>query len=171
VIHEEFWRVISEFPEYQISNLGRIIHKDRPNTTRKININHQGFPTVVLFDKEHSGSRYVRQVNKIVATTFLEPPRSGHDAVWHIDGDLQNCHADNLKWDMRARVLEWNEMNRVGQPRLRTPPVMHAATGKVFANAYEAGLHFSELETSIVKHIESYPEQYQDRARYRYVDA
>lgn len=171
MIHEEEWRVLSEFPEYQVSNLGRIVHKERPNTARKVNINHQGFPTVVLFDKEHSGSRYVRQVNKLVATTFLGPPPRGQDAVWHIDGDLENCQADNLKWDMRARVLEWNEMNRLGHPRIKTGPVMHTASGKVFNNAYECGLHFSELESSIVKHIESYPEQYADRARYRYVDA
>ena len=43
---EEIWRVIEEFPDYMVSNYGRVIHKDRPNTPRTQAINHQGFPNL-----------------------------------------------------------------------------------------------------------------------------
>lgn len=169
MIHEEQWAVIEEFPDYQVSNLGRIIKSSHPNRVRKLGINHKGFPTVVLFNSNHPGSRYLRHVNQLVARAFLGPPPARHDAVWHIDGDLENCFADNLRWDMRSRVLEWNDMQRNGEPRYKTPKVMVNATGKIYDNAFECGMGESEIETAIVTHIENYPPQYIDRARYRYV--
>lgn len=169
MIHEETWKVIEEFPDYQISSLGRIIHKDRPETPRRVNINHAGFPTLTLFKKEHGGARYVRQVNKLVAIAFLGPAPKRLDSIWHFDGDLLNCYADNLKWDMRARVLEWNEMHRTMTPKYKTPKVMVNATGDVYDNAFMCGLAVSEIETAVVTHIENYPAQYADRARFMYV--
>lgn len=169
MIHEEVWRPIEGFPDYQVSNLGRVLHLERPNTTRKTSINHQGFPTLVLFHKAHTGARYVRHLNKLVATAFLGPPPPKMDSVWHLDGDLQNCQADNLRWDMRARVLEWNDMHRTG-PKLRTPQVMDNKTGHIFDNAFEYAIHVGDIETAIATHIERYPPQYIDRARCRYVE-
>lgn len=169
MIHEEEWKTIEDFPEYQVSSLGRIINIHRPNTARKQAINHAGFPTVVLFKTEHPGSRYLRQVNKLVATAFLGPPPPKMDSVWHLDGDLENCYVDNLVWDMRSRVLEWNDMHRTLTPRYKTPPVMINETGKIYANAFECGMAVSEIETAVVTHIENYPAQHAHRARYRYV--
>lgn len=170
MIQEEIWRPVDGFPDYQVSNLGRVIHLERPNTTRKTSVNHQGFPTLVLFHKDHAGARYLRQLNKLVAMAFIGPPPRKMDSVWHLDGDFQNCQADNLKWDMRARVLEWNDMNRTGTPKFRTPRVMENKTGRIFNNAYECALAVGDIETAVVTHIEKYPLQYVDRARYQYVD-
>lgn len=169
MIHLEEWVEIQDFPEYVVSNLGHVQHKERPNTNRKTYPNHQGFPTIVLF-RPNNPSRYVRHVNKLVAQAFLEPPpHRDMTAVWHLDGDLLNCQVDNLKWDTRPRVLEWNEMHRVGAPKYTTPGVMVNASGKVFSSAYECALHVGDIETAVVAHIERYPDEYADRAKYRYV--
>lgn len=165
---DEEWGPIAEFPNYLISNLGQIRHKDRVEP-RKFSINHQGFPVVVLW-VEDNPTRYLRQVNRLVAETYLPPPEHRTlTAVWHIDGNFENCRADNLKWDRRDRVLEWNDMQRTGQPQYHTPKVMYNRTEEIFANAYEAGLATGEIESSVIGNIEKYPEQYADRARYRYV--
>jgi hypothetical protein len=170
LIHEEVWVEIEGFPEYIISNLGHIRHKDRQNTNRKAYPNHQGFLTIVLF-KPPSKSRYVRHVNKLVASAFLEPP-AHHDmtSVWHLDGDLLNCQADNLKWDRRDRVLEWNDMHRTTVPRYRTPNVMDNSTGRIYSSAFECGMATGEIESSVIAHVERYGD-YADRGKYRYVDA
>lgn len=167
---EEIWRPVDGFPDYQVSSYGNIVHVERPNLIRKTTLNHQGFPNLVLFNKEHPGARYLRQVNKLVATAFLGRPPAKMDAVWHINGDLQDCHADNLKWDMRARVMEWNEMHREGEPKFRTPQVMINETGRIYNNAFEVALAVGDIETAVVGHIERYPPQYADRARYKYVE-
>lgn len=167
---DEVWKPIEDFPDYQISSFGNIIHMDRPDTLRKVSLNHKGFPTLVLFHKEHPGSRYLRQVNQLVAEAFLGPPTVKLNSVWHIDGDLTNCNVENLKWEMRSRVMEWNEMHRSGIPKYRTPAVRNNKTGKEYINAFEAALAAGDIETAIVSHIEKYPPQYADRARFQYVD-
>lgn len=166
---EEIWREIEGFPDYMVSNYGLVIHRSRPNTPRSVSINHQGFPNLVLFKKEHPGSRYLRQVNKLVATAFLPEPPSNLTAVWHKDGNLQNCYFENLKWDLRSRVMEWNEMNRDGEPKFHTGAVMDNRTGLLYTNALELALHIGATETEIVRRIEAYPPHLQDQAPYKYV--
>lgn len=169
MIHQEEWREIEGFPLYEVSNLGRI-RNAKANQIRKTQLNHQGFPTLVLYNTPDP-TRYVRQLNKLVATAFLpQPDTSDMTSVWHLDGDLENCAADNLKWDRRDRVLEWNEMHRVRQPRLRTPDVMDNSSGRVYTSAFECGLAVGDIESAVVAHIERYPDHLADRAKYRYVE-
>ena len=163
---EEIWAPIEDFDLYEVSNYGQIRHIDRQ--PRKLYLNPQGFPTVVLFMGEVK-TRYVRQVNKLVLTAFGQPPeRRDQNAVWHKDGNLENCHINNLIWDRRDRVLQWNDMHRTGQPKYRTPPVMVNRTGEIYANAFECALAEGTIEASIIGHIERFGD-YVDRAKYKYV--
>ncbi len=160
---EEEWAELEEFPNYVISTQGRIRHKDREHC-RQISVNENGFPIVVLFGRfgGESKTRYLRQVNKLVADTFLE--RSVLDdctSVWHIDGDLMNCDASNLKWDTRGRVLEWNEMHRSRTPRYDTPSVHNVYTGRVYDNAFECAMDEGRLESDIVWRAERGSPRYQ----------
>lgn len=165
---DELWAGIEDFPQYAVSSIGRI-QNVTTNKIRKIQVNHQGFPVLVLYNPPNP-TRYMRHLNKLVAEAFLSlPEHRTLNTVWHIDGDLQNCRADNLKWDRRDRVLEWNDMHRTDLPKYHTPKVMYNRTEEIFANAYEAGLATGEIESSVIGNIEKYPEQYADRARYRYV--
>lgn len=165
----EEWRLIQDFPKYHISSLGRI-RNIATQSIRSVRPNHQGFPTLVLY-KSDNPTRFVRQVNMLVAQTFLESPEHrSMTSVWHINGDFNDCRANNLRWDTRARVMEWNDMWRTNTPRLRTPRVMVNKTGRIFPNAFECGKYVGELETAVVSHIENFPPQYADRARFRYVE-
>lgn len=165
----EEWRTIKEFPHYEISSYGRVRFKGRTNA-RKITINERGFP-VILLSSATSPTRYLRQVNKLVATAFLPPPSyTDSTAVWHKDGDLSNCHYSNLMWERRDRVLEWNEMHRTGKPRYQTPPVKNNRTGEIYKDAYDCAMQEGVLESSIVWRIEQQAlSLYDEKARYRYV--
>jgi hypothetical protein len=169
VFENEEWREIEEFPHYSISNYGRVKHENRIEA-RKITINDRGFPIVTLFCKD-SKTRYLRQINKLVAQAFLPPPiYSDETAVWHIDGDLSNCRVENLKWDTRSRVLEWNEMHRTLSPKLKTPKVKNNRTGKVYDNAFMCAIDEGALETTIVWKEERQARNVEDdNARYRYI--
>jgi hypothetical protein len=169
MIEEEEWKVIEEFPRYMVSNLGDVKHIDR-HEPRKISVNNKGFPIVVLFGQD-SKTRYLRQINKLVASAFLRPT-TFHDetAVWHIDGDLLNCRADNLKWALRSHVLEWNEMHRSRVPKFKTPHIRDNQTGEIFSNALECGLANGELESKVLWRIERQARNTTDpEARYMYV--
>lgn len=166
---EEEWRHVRDFPHYVVSDLGRIKHVDR-RTPRRLRTNERGF-VVVLLSSNSSPTRYLRQVNKLVARAFLPVPEyDSENSIWHLDGDLTNCRADNLRWDLRSRVLEWNEMHRTGEPKFPTPRVKNNTTGRVYTNAYECGLAEGLLESTVLWFVERQADHMEDNnAEFRYL--
>jgi len=174
MFENEDWRVIEEFPDYFVSNYGRIKHKDR-NEARQVAVNKQGFPVILLTNKPDP-TRYLRQVNKLVALAFLPEPQNTEyadfNSVWHIDGNLANCNVENLKWETRPHVLEWNDMHRRGKPKLKTPQVKNNNTGELYESAYHCGISEGILESEIVWRIERLAHSmFAENTRYRYVTA
>lgn len=169
MFENEEWRPIAEFPHYLVSNCGRIRHRNRTNA-RAVTVNEKGF-VVILLSSATSATRYLRQVNRLVALAFLPPPLySDSTAIWHKDGNLLNCRADNLMWERRDRVIEWNEMHRSSRGKFTTPAVKNNRTGEIYQDAYECGMVEGQLESTIVWRIEKQSESiYDERARYRYV--
>jgi hypothetical protein len=137
---------------------------------RKVTINERGFP-VVLLSSRTSPTRYLRQINVLVAEAYLPPPLwEDCTSVWHKDGDLANCRADNLRWERRDRVLEWNDMHRRGEPQYTTPPVKNNRTGEIYKDAYDCAMQEGVLESHIVWRIEKQSGSlFDESARYRYV--
>lgn len=164
----EEWVPIEDFPNYMISDHGRVKHVAR-DEVRKLTTNSRGF-VVIAISRAPDPTKYLRQVNKLVAEAFLPPPKYHDDtSVWHIDGDLQNCHVRNLMWERRDRVLEWNAMHRDKGPRYKTPPVKNNRTGMIYRNAYECAMDEKVLESYVVSRIERQASHiYDDKARYRY---
>lgn len=66
-----------------------------PDGTYKNFIDPEGNVVVVLFDED--GRPQLTRTDKAVASAFLGPQPPGTKLI-HIDGDLTNCHADNLKY-------------------------------------------------------------------------
>lgn len=165
----ERWKPIDEFPHYLISDHGRV-KRDGAVSARKVSLNDRGFPVITLYGQD-SKTRYLRQINKLVAEAFL--PQSIYQdetAIWHIDGDLNNCRADNLRWALRSQVLEWNEMHRDRRPKFHTPQVRNNETGYIYDNAYECGMAEGELESKIVWRIEKQAmNPYNETAKYSYI--
>lgn len=169
MFENEEWREVKELPHYMISNYGRVKRVDQLEA-RKVQLNDKGFPIITLYGAD-SKTRYLRQINKLVATAFLpEPLYQDETAVWHLDGNLANCVLENLKWETRSRVLEWNEMHRSLEPKMRTPMVRNNRTGITYDNAFECGMAEGMLESAIVWRVERQARHMEDdAARYRYI--
>lgn len=173
MFENEEWKPIETLPHYWISNYGRVKREDSIEA-RKVQINDRGFPVVLLYGQD-SKTRYMRQINKLVAEAFVPKPfdinpRWPENAVWHKDGDLTNCNAENLEWRQRGEVLEWNEMHRTGRPKYRTRPVRNNRTGAEYANAFECAMAEGVLESKILWRIERQARHEEDDlARYRYI--
>lgn len=166
---EEVWVPVEGFDKYLISNHGQVKHVDRVSS-RTSSVNNRGFPVITLY-RDNDPSRYLRQINKLVADAFLPPP-DHHDetSVWHMDGNLLNCYISNLKWDTRARVTEWNRMHREGTASYSTPPVRNNVTGAVYDNAFDCGMNEGKLESTVIWLIEGNAELFNDpNAKYCYV--
>lgn len=88
-LNQEIWRVIKNFPRYEISNHGRV----RNLLTRKIyklHLKTDGHQSLRL-DGIH------KRVNRIVAETFLDNDDK-YKMIEHIDGNPLNNHVTNLRW-------------------------------------------------------------------------
>ena len=96
-ISNEEWRNISEFPNYQVSNIGRV----RNSITGRINnlySNKVGY-IFVTFRKNKRG--FSCFVHRLVATAFIENPLR-KPCVDHINRSKNDNTINNLRWSTRS---------------------------------------------------------------------
>ena len=96
------WRAIPGFPEYQVSDDGRIRRAAPMSNGRTYNLWKElkpglasGYLTVRLCVR---GVVTQMGVHKIVATTFIGPKPSAQHLVAHWDGNRRNNRVENLRW-------------------------------------------------------------------------
>jgi hypothetical protein len=97
---QEQWRTVADFPDYSVSNLGRV-RRDvaaGPSPAGKIlkgRVNSGSYYRVTLYRR---GAPTMLRVHRLVAAAFLGPaPTTDHQAA-HGDGCPTNNHVDNLRW-------------------------------------------------------------------------
>lgn len=99
---EEIWKVIPDWPEYEVSDHGRVRRKMPGSGVRgvgyilKQNAQKSGHLNVSLSRNGHVKNL---GVHRLVAGTFLTG--SKHLDVCHTDGNPQNNHISNLRYDTR----------------------------------------------------------------------
>lgn len=130
---KEVWKDIPDFDGvYQVSTLGRVRTVDRKVTimdptrggwhtrSRKGKIlgivkNDNGFNYVCLYKE---GVKVKRQVQRLVAITFLENPND-YDYVGFKDGNRDNMALENLEWTNKkchdATVLSSGSCSNCGE--------------------------------------------------------
>lgn len=89
----EEWRDISDFPNYKVSNLGRILNIKR-NRILNLSPNNHGYIQVFLYK---NGKGYAKSVHRLVATEFIE----------NIDNKPEIDHINTIKTDNRVENLRW----------------------------------------------------------------
>ena len=90
-MHEEQWAEIEGFPNYAISNKGRVINLKR-NQYLSPRVNSYGKLRVVLY---REGERFDLYVHRLLARAFLTAYEEG-TFVYHNDKDGQNNIPENL---------------------------------------------------------------------------
>ena len=100
----EIWKTIEKFPNYKVSNTGRVINT-KTNKEVKASINKYGYQ---LMPFSVDGKRTSSLVHTLVAAAFVENdcPEIKRE-VHHIDGNKINNNADNLMWVTREENLQY----------------------------------------------------------------
>jgi hypothetical protein len=111
---KEVWETIEEFPNYAVSNLGRVVNTERGRQELKGRPNQFGHIRVGLV---RDGVQYTRGLAPLVATMFVPKPEEFEHFTTpiHKDGDLYNCRADNLLWRSRPFAIKFHQQFWIDQ--------------------------------------------------------
>jgi hypothetical protein len=90
---DEEWANISGYPNYMISNFGRVFNVKHTRFL-KPSLDKDGYEYVCLYK---NGKQFNKWISRLVALHFI-PLRLGADQVNHDDGDKRYNYVENLEW-------------------------------------------------------------------------
>lgn len=99
-LNSEEWRLIQDFPDYEVSSLGRVRRKTASKVARA---GHVLKPTSGTKGRRHvslcRGAVVTeRRIHRLVAGAFLEPSTPERIFINHKDGNPSNNRQSNLEW-------------------------------------------------------------------------
>lgn len=106
---KEIWKPIKDFPDYKISNLGRV--KTLKRRTQQLMTQMVKPNKYLCINLMRECKMYQFTIHRLVALTFIPNPNN-LPCVNHIDGDRQNNNVTNLEWvSSRRNVTHYHENN------------------------------------------------------------
>lgn len=110
---QEIWKDVEEYPNYKISNLGRV-YSIKNDIMLKQRLDKDGYPCVTL---SHKGKTKYFFVHRLVAKSFLKNPNN-LPTINHIDENkTNNCvnnleymtHKDNVRYSQAKKVYQYDK--------------------------------------------------------------
>ena len=130
---QEEWVTIREFPNYEVSNLGQVAHKEGDYYIRPSTVSNSGALKVGLVK---NNKQYTRSLTRVVAQAFVPGEDDIFDTPIQLDNDYYNCRADNLMWRPRWFAHRYRRQYRSVPDRYRLGPVLEMDEQGAVVNAY-----------------------------------
>lgn len=103
---QEHWKIIKEFPNYQVSNYGNV--KNRVTGKILKPLNSTNYYRVCLYDQQ--GLHKYVSIHRLVISYFVDNPYPNTlEYVNHIDENKHNNRADNLEWCTAHYNYNWSK--------------------------------------------------------------
>ena len=145
----EQWKQIDYFPEYSISNYGRV-RADKSGRILSMNQTQHGLVQVGLM---RNSVQYHRSVPLLVAKAFLPLLSGPFDTPINLDGDRLNNRVDNLAWRPRWFAIKYNQQFKHPYNHSITTPIVDVKTGVVSKNSFECAKQYGLLEQDLILSI------------------
>lgn len=144
----EVWKEIDQFPLYAVSDLGRVKNQNS-DYIKAISRNQDGIVHVVMMDPQTRGQSR-RSVAWLVAEAFLPPaPRADFNTIIHLNGDYEDCRAENLALRPRWFTIRYHKQFRQGH-RGYNQPIQDMETGEIYQTSWEAARMFGLIDEQIL---------------------
>lgn len=142
------WHELEEFPDYAVSSLGEI-HNIKSGMPRRTSINQQGIVKISLYQGREL---ITRSVAVMVAEAFCEGQTEFFNTPIHLDGDRENCRADNLMWRPRWFAVQYHRQFQNEVFHKMDVHIEELGTGKEYYSVKEAcmdlGLYYNDVYRS-----------------------
>jgi NUMOD4 motif len=150
----EYWKDIEGFPDYSVSDLGRI----RTNRSGRILVTYEtqsGLVQVGMMKHEDfhgnkRGKQFHRSVPLLVAKAFIVQPPGPFDTPINLDGNRHNNRVDNLAWRPRWFAVRYNKQFRRPYPNSIFYPLQDKKSGEICSNSFECAKCYGLLEEDVV---------------------
>lgn len=111
ILMKEVWKKIEQFPDYHVSNHGRVkSFKKKKPLIMKCCVHYKGYLTVYLYREK--GKDIKCFIHRLVAEVFIENV-NGHPIVNHKDLNKANNHISNLEWvDESGNMRHWRGLTK-----------------------------------------------------------
>lgn len=158
----EIYKVISDYPNYEVSNLGNVRNKKTGKVLKPLRHN-KGYLQVTLC-KERKHKQCL--VHRLVSTAFIPNPENKKE-VNHLDGNKTNNCVSNLEWVSHSEniihsfrtglnhIVSTNKNNfKTNNPSVKKrQKVRCIETDQEFESQYDASKYFSCDSSSISQSI------------------
>lgn len=146
----ERWHELDEFPDYAVSDLGEV-HNIKTGMPRRTSINQQGIVKISLYQGREL---ITRSVAVLVAEAFVEGQTEFFNTPIHLDGDRENCRAENLMWRPRWFAVQYHRQFNSEIFHHMDVEIMDVDTGKIYYSVKDAcmdlGLYYNDVYRSYV---------------------
>lgn len=102
-MEKEIWKLIKNYNNYEISNLGNVRKSDTKIKIEPCKLKNNNTRTIIRLSKNNKRKSF--QLDLLVAEAFI-PNNYNSISVIHKDGNLQNNNASNLEWFIDP-ALKW----------------------------------------------------------------
>lgn len=145
----ENWRVIDSFPDYSVSDQGRV-RSDKTGRILSLSENQYGLIHVGMMV---DGVQYHRSVPLMVARAFLPQDKEPFDTPINLDGDRHNNRLENLLWRPRWFAIRYNQQFRQPYENPIFSKIVELKTGEVSENSFACACRYGLLESDLVLSI------------------
>jgi hypothetical protein len=146
----ERWHELDEFPDYAVSSLGSV-HNIKTGMPRKTSTNQQGIVKISLYQGR---ALITRSVAVMVAEAFVEGQSDLANTPIHLDGDRENCRADNLMWRPRWFAVQYHRQFYSAEFHNSDVHIRDVDSGKEYYSVKDAcmdlGLYYNDVYRSYV---------------------
>lgn len=153
----ENWAKIPEFPNYSVSDLGRIRNEDYGRII-KISKTKQGGAKVGLV---LGGKQHTRSVKVLVAEAFVDGYTERFNTPINLDGNQHNNVASNLLWRPRWFAWKYHHQFEEADRYFKMGPVINRKTGIIYKTIFDAatknGLLFYDVLSSAINQDPVFP--------------
>lgn len=144
------WSELDDFPDYAVNELGEI-HNIKTGMPRRTSANQQGIVKISLYQGREL---ITRSVAVLVAEAFCEGQSHIFNTPIHLNGDRDDCRADNLMWRPRWYAVQYHRQFFEAAFHNSDVDLEELTTGKLYSSNKEAcmdlGLYYNDVYRSYI---------------------